>query len=87
MRCSRITGQRPGARALAAARPGDTASYLDVYAGLGMAAIYAVQREIIRDFDSRIDLTGIPMPASFKKLFQDWADRKVSFVELAEISG
>ena len=55
---------------------------LDELSGLGVAACIAICTEIGQY--PRISLTRLPMPAKFRKLFQDWTAKQVHFVKFTE---
>jgi hypothetical protein len=71
-----------------------TCQQLDNFSGLGVAAVCAMYSEIMGDSREReiirieaireLPLTTLPMPARFKKLFQDWHHGRVNFVEILE---
>jgi NACHT domain len=52
---------------------------LDNWSGLGVAASLAIHAEIGEN--PRISLAGLPMPAEFRKIFDDWTAGQVDFVE------
>jgi hypothetical protein len=51
---------------------------LDELSGLGVAASFAISIEICTN--SRINLSGLPMPIDLKNLFREWSERRVDFV-------
>jgi hypothetical protein len=53
---------------------------LDNFSGLGIAAAHAMYQEVAKN--NRIQLSHLPMSAQFRELFQDWADRRVNFIEI-----
>jgi NACHT domain-containing protein len=57
---------------------------LDEISGLGFAALLAIHNEISRVSRPRVDLSEIPMPPDFRKLFQDWAEGLTDFVEIID---
>ena len=54
----------------------------DNFSGLGVAAVQALHEEMMGM--DRTLLTYLPMPTQFNKLFQDWAEKRVNFVEMLE---
>ena len=59
--------------------PQEIGDRLDNFSGLGVAAVYSMYKEIRKN---RRTLTDLPMPAQFKKLFRDWKEGRVNFVEI-----
>jgi hypothetical protein len=61
--------------------PSDLA--LDEITGLGTAAGFAIISEFC-DEGPRTDLSALPMPAGFKRVFLDWTVGRVNFVEILD---
>ena len=58
--------------------------FLDELSGLGFAAILAIHNEISRVSRPRENLSKIPMPPNFRRLFQDWTENRINFVKIID---
>jgi hypothetical protein len=57
---------------------------LDEFTGLGLAAAIAIGSELsdLPTFRHAYRMSELPMPAQFRKLFQDWAAGRIEFAEI-----
>jgi hypothetical protein len=52
--------------------------------GLGVAAAFAIETERQGAERNIVVLRPVALPASFKQVFQDWAEGRVNFVEFLD---
>ena len=58
---------------------------VDIYSGLGAAAVYAMFMEIGGDREmNHQPILDLPMPTNFQSIFLDWLEGRVSFVEIID---